>query len=408
MGRSSFRENMRTFDRWLSRRWGLVLALGVLLAVTIVFVADWFMDDEEHPRLELRDVPDSGEAFSTALFQNVATPMHPGQAIEIVDNGAVFDASASDITSAQTSIHVVVYIWEDGVASERIVAAIVPRARAGVQCRILVDAFGSPDFLEDVAPDLEDAGCEVREFRPIAELARNHRKIVVVDGRIAFTGGFGVADDWLGSGRDEGEWRDVAVRFQGPAVRDAQQGFAENWIEAGGALLPADAFAAAQPAGRARAAFVTSTGAPVITRADRLTQLMIAAAHERLWISNAYFVPSEVIRAQLAEKADLGVDVRVLTAGEKSDSKTSWSAQNSQYDELVDHGVRVFEYQPTMLHTKAMVVDDELSLVGSINLDPLSLRELDEAALVIDDRATNEQLARAFERDCEYAEEEER
>jgi cardiolipin synthase len=256
-----------------------------------------------------------------------------------------------------------------------------------------------------VAPELEDAGCEVRDFRPIVEIARNHRKIVVVDGRTAFTGGFGMRDDWLGSGREEDEWRDVAVRFQGPAVRDAQQGFAENWIEAGGALLPASAFVAAQPVGRARAAFVTSTGAPVITRADRLTQLMIAAGSERIWIANAYFVPSKVIQSQLAEKAALGVDVRVLTAGKKSDSKTSWGAQNSQYGELVEHGVRVWEYEPTMMHAKTMVVDDQLAVVGTINLDPLSLRELDEAALVIEDRAINEQLARSFETDCEYAEE---
>lgn len=396
---------MRTLDRGLSKGWGLVLALGVLLAVVVIFATDWFMDDEEHPRLEMRDVADHGEAFSDALFQNVATPMQSGHRVELVHNGAVFDAIAADIASAQTSIHVLVYIWEDGVASERIVEAIEPRARAGVECRILVDAFGSPDFLEDVAPELEDAGCEVRDFRPIVEIARNHRKIVVVDGRTAFTGGFGMRDDWLGSGREEDEWRDVAVRFQGPAVRDAQQGFAENWIEAGGALLPASAFVAAQPVGRARAAFVTSTGAPVITRADRLTQLMIAAGSERIWIANAYFVPSKVIQSQLAEKAALGVDVRVLTAGKKSDSKTSWGAQNSQYGELVEHGVRVWEYEPTMMHAKTMVVDDQLAVVGTINLDPLSLRELDEAALVIEDRAINEQLARSFETDCEYAEE---
>ena len=408
MGKTSFRDTLHTLDRGLSKRWGLVLALGVLLAAVVVFAANWFLDPEEHPRLELRDVADGGDGFSDALFQNVAVPMRGGHDIELFENGTVFDAIANDIASAQTSIHVLLYIWEDGVASERMVAAIVPRARAGVECRILVDAFGSPDFLEDVAPELEDAGCEVRDFRPILEIARNHRKIVVVDGRVSFTGGFGMRDDWLGSGREEDEWRDTAVRFEGPAVRDAQQGFAENWIEAGGALLPAAAFETGAPTGRARAAFVTSTGAPVITRADRLTQVMIAAAHERLWIANAYFVPSKAIRDQLAEKADLGVDVRVLTAGKKSDSKTSWGAQNSQYGELVEHGVRIWEYQPTMMHAKTIVVDDRLSVIGSINLDPLSLRELDEAALVVDDRTTNEQLARSFEADCEYAEEEAR
>jgi cardiolipin synthase len=397
---------MHTLDRGLFKGWGLILGLGVVLVVVVVFAVDWFTDDEEHPRLELGDVPDGGEAFSNALFQSVATPMRAGHDIDLVHDGEVFDALASDIASARTSIHVLVYIWEDGLVSERIVAAIVPRARAGVECRVLVDAFGSPDFLEDVSPELEAAGCQVHVFRPRVEIARNHRKLVVVDGRIAFTGGFGMRDEWLGSGREEDEWRDVAVRFQGPAVREAQQAFAENWVESGGELLPAQAFPDVAPAGHARAAFVTSTGAPVITRADRLTQLMIAAADERIWIANAYFVPSKPIRDQLIEKVALGVDVRVLTAGKKSDSKTSWGAQNSQYDELVDHGVRVWEYQPTMMHAKTMVVDDRLSVVGTINLDLLSLRELDEAALVIEDAATNEQLARSFEADCEYANEE--
>ena len=396
---------MRPLDRGLSKGWGIILAVGVLLTVIVVFAADWFADDEEHPRLELHDIPDRGEAFSDALFQTVATPMRGGHDIDLVHNGEVFDAIEGDIAGAKTSIHVLVYIWEDGAASDRIVAAIVPRARAGVECRVLVDAFGSPDFLEDVAPALEDAGCQVREFRPIVEVARSHRKIVVVDGRIAYTGGFGMRDDWLGSGREEDEWRDVAVRFRGPAVREAQQGFAESWIEAGGGLLPAQAFPELEPAGRARAAFVTSTGAPVITRAERLTQLMIAAADERIWIANAYFVPSRPICDELAEKAAQGVDVRVLTAGRKSDSKTSWGTQNSRYGELLEHGVRVWEYEPTMMHAKTMVVDDQLSVVGSINLDPLSLRELDEAALVIEDAPTNEQLARAFEADCEHADE---
>jgi cardiolipin synthase len=405
MQRRLFSRIVRALDRGLSKGWWILLAVGVLLTLVVVLAVDWFSDDEEHPRLALHDVPDSGEAFSSALFQNVATPMRAGHDIDIVHNGAVFDAIASDIASAQASIHVLVYIWEDGAVSERIVAAIVPRARAGVQCRVLVDAFGSPDFLEEIAPKLEDAGCRVHEFRPTVEIARNHRKLVVVDGRIAFTGGFGMRDEWLGSGLAEDEWRDVAVRFQGPAVRDAQQAFAENWLESGGELLPVQAFPDAAPAGRARAAFVTSTGAPVITRADRLTQLMIAAASERLWIANAYFVPSKAICDQLAEKAALGVDVRVLTAGKKSDSKTSWGAQNYQYGELLEHGVRVWEYEPTMMHAKTMVVDDQLAVIGTINLDPLSLGELDEAALVVEDAATTEQLARSFEADCEHADE---
>lgn len=401
----SIRELGERLDRGLSARWGLVFALGVLLAATVWFTVDWFFDFDDGPRLELRDVPDHGDGFSIALFQNLGVDMHPGHDVEVIHDGAVFDAIERDLAGAQASIHVLVYIWEDGTASERMVQAISARARAGVECRIVVDAFGSPDFGEDVAPELEDAGCEVRSLRPDAEIARGHRKVVVVDGRIAFTGGFGVRDEWLGTGRSEDEWRDVAVRVAGPAVRYGQHAFAESWLEAGGQLLPASAFPELRPRGHARAAFVTSAGAPVLTRADRLTQLLIAAADERLWIANAYFVPSETIRDQLVAKAIAGVDVRVLTAGERSDSKTSWGVQNMHYDELTDYGVRVWEYQPGMMHAKTMVIDRDVSLVGTINLDPLSLRELDENAVVIDDCPTNEELARAFVADCEFAEE---
>jgi len=389
----------------LRRRWPWLLAGALLVAGLVGAIVLVFVGADERPPMRFGEIPDHGEEFSSALYQNVGTPMRTGHRVELLENGEVFDELTAEIAGAQTSIHVLQYIWERGAASDRIVAAISERARAGVECRIVVDAFGSPDFDGDLAPQLEDAGCEIHLFRPDAELSRNHRKIIVIDGRVAVTGGFGVRDEWLGSGREEDEWRDTAVRFRGPAVREAQQAFAENWLEAGGTVLPHHAFPVLPQAGRVRAAFVTSTGATVLTKAERLVQLLIHAASERVWIANAYFVPTDAILEQLVIKADSGVDVRVLTAGRKSDSKTSWGAQHSKYDDLLEHGVRIWEYEPTMMHSKTILVDDELSLVGTINLDPLSLGELEEVALVVEDRTTNEHLARAFEADCAHGEE---
>lgn len=348
------------------------------------------------------------EMFETALFQSVAAPLRPGHDIRLLDNGAVFDAVVADLRAARTSIHVLMYIWESGAASDRILAALQERARAGVQCRILVDAFGSAEFGERLAPQLEAAGCTVKLFRPLPgddELARNHRKLIVIDGRIAVTGGFGIRDNWLGGGLKEGEWRDTQVRFAGPAVLDAQQAFAENWQEAGGELLPPAAFPELSATGPARAAFVSSTAAATVTRAERLTQLLIQFGRQRIWISNAYFVPSVAITRLLERKAAEGVDVRVLVAGKQSDSKTSFGAQQLEYGSLTRAGVRVFEYTPSMLHTKAMLVDTELAVIGSINLDPLSLNKLEEGALVTRDAAVNEQLAQSFLRDCAQARE---
>jgi cardiolipin synthase len=343
--------------------------------------------------------------LTSALYQLVGVRLEPAHRVDLLLNGDVFPAIAEDVRRAQASIHVLSYIWEKGAASDPIVHAIAARASQGVECRILVDAVGSPDFRDDVAPALEQAGCEVHVFRPVQkgnQVARDHRKIVVVDGRVAFTGGFGIRDDWLGDGVTG--WRDTNVRFEGPTVADAQQAFAENWLEAGGDLLPTSAFPAPAAAGPADAVFVSSSAHPTLTKAERLTQLLIAVAKQRVWISNAYFVPTRGILDLLAEKASQGVDVRILTPGVKSDSKTAFGVQQTKFDGLVDAGAKIWEYQPTMMHAKTMVVDDDLAVVGSINLDPLSLGRLEDGALVVRDRAFAASLAAAFERDVTHGE----
>jgi len=354
------------------------------------------------------EIPASGPPFASALYQSLGVRLVPGNQVALLDNGAVFDALVEEIGKARSSVHVLLYIWEKGAASDRVTAALVERAKAGVACRILVDDFGSPDFAKTVQPPLVQAGCEVRVFRPLPgkdKLARNHRKIVVLDGKVAITGGFGIRDNWLGDGVHAEGWRDANVRFAGPAVLRAQQAIAESWQEAGGALLPPEALPELPAAGPASAAFVSSTASPNVTRSERLTQMMIAAARKRLWIANAYFIPSQAILDLLASKAASGVDVRILAPGMKSDSKTSFGAQQGEYGALMKRGVRVWEYQPSMMHAKTMVVDDELSLIGSINLDPLSLNKLEEGALVVDDRALAAALALGFGRDCEHAKE---
>jgi cardiolipin synthase len=345
--------------------------------------------------------------FSSALYQSVGVRMSAGNRVDLVDNGRVFDVLVAEIEKARVSVNIVLYIWENGAASDRIVAALAARARDGVRCRVLVDAVGSPDFGEKLGPTLALCGCEVQIFRPAlpsAGLSRNHRKIVIIDGLVGLTGGFGIRDNWLGDGCTEDAWRDTSVCFAGPAVAEAQQAFAENWQEAGGPLLPLEDFPLLEPVGTARVAFVSSTASPVVTRAERLTQLLITAATKRLWIANAYFVPSRAILEKLAIKASDGVDVRVLVAGQKSDSKTSFGAQQFHYGSLIDRGVRVWEYQPSMLHSKTMIVDDHLVLVGSVNLDPLSLNTLDEGALVVENPRLTTALAGTYLDDCGRAE----
>ena len=360
------------------------------------------------------NVPAVGAGFELALYQSLGVRMEPGHTVQVLENGLVFDGLERDLRAATSSVHVLFYIWEKGRASDRISAALQDRARAGLQCRILVDDLGSPDFARDVQPALSRAGCRVRVFRPQTlgnTLARDHRKLAIVDGVIGYTGGLGVRDNWLGDGVHEGGWRDTSVRFSGPSVAAAQQAFAENWQEAGGELLPASVFPtfgaqrAALNDATISAAFVASTGSSELTRAERLTQVMLAAARRRIWIENAYFVPTQGVSELLRRKAREGVDVRLMMPGKQSDSKTSFGAQHAEFGSLIKEGVRVFEYQPTMLHAKTMLVDDELALVGSINLDPLSLSKLEEDALVVASRSVVDTLARSFIVDSTHAEE---
>jgi len=406
---SSLRDAWARLRALLRRRWRLAVGLLLLLllagAASVGFAVS---GDDERKSFRLRAaIPPAGPGFALALYQSLGVRLMPGHQVALLSNGAVFDAIAADSGRARASIHVLLYIWERGAASDRILHALTARA-PGVACRVLVDDFGSPDFVETVQPGLVQAGCEVRIFRPSpAEdaLARNHRKIVVFDGRVAITGGFGARDNWLGDGVHGEAWRDANIRFSGPAVSEAQQAFAENWQEAGGALLPLEAFPTPETAGNASAAFVASTASPVLTRAERLSQLVIAAARKRIWIANAYFVPTDAILDLLIQKASQGVDVRILAPGKKSDSKTSFGAQHMEYGSLLERGVRVWEYQPSMMHAKTMLVDDELAVVGSINLEPLSLTKLEEAALVVEDRALAQELAASFGGDCKHAKE---
>jgi cardiolipin synthase len=256
---------------------------------------------------------------------------------------------------------------------------------------------------DELRAKFDRAHCQLRVFRPLPgpdNAARNHRKVFVIDGRVGFTGGFGVDDKWLGDGRGPKEWRDTNVRVEGPAVAEMQQAFGENWQEPGGDFLPPSEFPRLDPNGQAKAAFVRSDAAPVVTRAERLTQLAIASARKRVWIENAYFAPSKAILDLLGRQAAAGVDVRMVVAGRKSDSKLEFLWAQMDYGELQKRGVRIWEYQASMIHSKTMLVDDSLVIIGSVNLEPLSLNKLEDGALVAQDETAARKLAKDFEEDC--------
>jgi cardiolipin synthase len=358
--------------------------------------------------LRLRALPEGGpEARSLAFYQSLGVALTPGHRVELVENGHIFDAIEEEIRAARSSIHIASYIWRPGKPSDRLVRALRER-QPGVACRVLVDPLGSVNF-EAVAPSLAESGCEVRTFRPIQGSigsleasrikARMHRKLVVRDGVAGLTGGWGIWKSWLGNAEGPDSWRDVNVRVEGPTAREMQVAFAQSWQEAGGDFLPASDFPELPAVGGARAGFVASTGHRILSDARRMTLLTIAAARERLWIANAYFIPSEAISDMLIEKVKQGVDVRVLVPGRHHDIGPVHAAQRASYARLLEGGVRIWEYERSMMHAKTMLVDDSLSVIGSTNMDPLALSSSDEGSLVVEDVELATRLSDAFEKD---------
>ncbi|HYO55916.1 phospholipase D-like domain-containing protein [Archangium sp.] len=371
------------------------LLLACLLGIACVH--------RDHPQaLRIHeDVPGSGPALSLVLYQSVGVGLRPGHVVELVQDARILETLEAEIRQARESIHLLASSWQPGEASERLLRALSER-QPGVVCRILVDPIQSPGFQESMGTRLVRAGCEVRAFRPFigAEVvfaderleARNHRQLVIRDGRSGLTGGSGVGP----------AWRDTHVHVEGPAVRQLQQAFARDWLEAGGGLLPESAFPTLEPRGEARAGFVASTGSPSLSHSERMVQVLMAAARRRLWLTSACFVPTTATVDTLIRKARAGVDVRILVPGYEATSGVL-AAQRSSYERLLESGVRLWEYKSTLLQARTLVVDDQLAAVGSNNLEPNASAMLEEGALVVEDAPLARALADSFERDLSHA-----
>ncbi|MBA3889747.1 MAG: hypothetical protein H0X64_04385 [Gemmatimonadaceae bacterium] len=309
------------------------------------------------------------------------------------------------------------------------------RARAGVGVLFLLDAFGAQNLSREWSDSLAAAGVRVAHLRPLhwytlhKAANRSHVRVVVVDGRIGYTGGWGLADYWLGDGRTPGQWRETNARFTGPAVHALQAAFAIGWAEATGVLITGEMFfpgvmpdqlqasrtameesgaatdSATTPARTALAGLLLTQPTEGSTGAERFLALTIVGAEQRLWIANAYFVPDDDFRGLLARAARRGVDVRILTVGEETDVKTTRYAARARYESLLASGVRIYEYQPSMMHAKTVVADGRFGTIGSMNFDNRSLAFNNESSLVVLDTAFAAQMERAFEADLQYSKE---
>ena len=347
-----------------------------------------------------------------ALLTN--TTITSGNRIEILPNGEVYDRLWADLESARDLITWHVFWFKPGELADRLAGILCERARAGVDVLFLYDYFGAQGVPASYYDRLREAGVEVVAFRPprwntlYKFQQRMHVRAVVIDARCGYTGGFAIADEWTGDGRHPGQWRDTSIRVEGPVVNQLQAAFAANWTEATGDLLVGErvfTLDGEAPPGSTCAGLMHDAPSLGSTHAERYFMLALHSARERLYITNAYFVPDHYFRNALLEAVERGVDVRVLTPGTNTDRLSTYHAGRAHYEELLEGGVRIYHYRPTMVHAKTIVADGVWCSIGTVNFDNRSMVLNDEVAVVVQDEACGKVLEELFLQDLEYADE---
>lgn len=384
--------------------------------------AAWYGADSLRHRREQGDgydlhggAPAPGEeAFLHAAEALTAAPISVGNEIDLLINGdEIFPAFLETIRGAQRTLNLLTYVYWRGDIAHDVASALCERARAGVEVNVLLDAVGTAKMETGLLDDMRAAGVNVARFRPPRPYAakrlnhRTHRKLLIADGTIGMTGGVGIAEEWTGNAQDPDHWRDTHVRVRGPVVRGLQGAFAENWLEATGDVLVGEGhLPPLEPLdGGGPMQVVRSSAGMGDTNAEALFFLAIACARERLDLTAAYFAPRPAFVQALCDAAARDVEVRVLVPGPHIDKEIVRVAGRAVYEELLDCGVRIFEYQPTMLHAKTVCVDEAWSAVGSVNFDNRSFALNDEATLCVQDPRFAARLSEQFIRDLEVSEE---
>ena len=359
-------------------------------------------------------------AVSDPLFRRTiellaGMTLQDGNAIKVLTVGDPTYAQLwEDLRGARSTITLQMYYANPGRVATTLKDILVERARAGVHVLFLQDAIGSQNMSEEWQDSLRSAGVTVAIFRPPRWYQldkaghRSHIRVVVVDGHVGWTGGFGIDDKWLGDGRSNGSWRDTNARFIGPAVMQLQATFAASWAEATGELITGSLFF---PPGEFKSdgddygALLHMAPTVGSTPAERFLALSIEGARRTLYISNSYFVPDDDFRRMLTAAAKRGVDVRILLPSDKIDIKTTWYAGRRRYEELLTGGVRIYEYQPSMMHAKTFVIDGVWSTIGTMNMDNRSLAFNDESNIVAFDRSLGAEMDAIFFEDLKYSKE---
>lgn len=381
--------------------WGWALMIiGVIALVGVIgalFLPDW-----PNPDFSIGFDADPGsDDFSGGVATFLNEPLFQGGKATLLQNGdAFYPAMLRAIREARDTINFETYIFEPDEIGQQFIDAFKERSMAGVEVRLLVDGFGGMKLKRRYRDDLKRAGVMVHRFRPLGLrnlvriYRRAHRRAIVMDGKVGFTGGAAVSKKWKGNVTNQHEWRDSMTQITGPLVAGIQSAFAENWVYCTGEVLAGPRFFPPLERGPGICGIsVVSSPSDSLQPIRLLFWLTFSNARKRLWICNSYFIPDRRLRDAVVDRARHGVDVRILVPGNHTDAVPVQAAGQSYYEELLAAGVRIFEFEPAMMHAKTAVVDSAWSIVGSANMDERSMELNEENVLGIADR----EFARSIE-----------
>lgn len=355
----------------------------------------------------------SDVAFLQTMHALTGAPLSHGNRVEILRNGVqIFPAMLNAIRQATHTINLEFYIYWDGEIARTFAEALAERARAGVKVNIVLDAVGSAPMSGDLIDFLLRNGISIEWYHPIRWYTlsrvnhRTHRKLLIIDGKVGFTGGVGISDEWLGDADARDHWRDTMLRVEGPVVTQMQFAFMDNWVKSRGELLTGlDYFPVVPKSGEHVTQVVKSSPSEGSSTIKLLFVISIVSATKSIYISNAYFVPDRDMIRAFEGAVRRGVDVRIIVPGEFTDMPVVRHAGRLMYGHLLRRGIRIFEYQPTMMHAKTMVVDGIWTTVGSSNFDNRSFRLNDEVTLNVHDESIAAQMEQMFYEDLARSEE---
>ncbi len=383
----------------------LVAVVGTLAAVLLVLN---FSSGERKINHRIPHLYSVGDAqFVRSMGNLLGPPLVDGNNLaELLNGDEIFPAMLEAIRSAQRTITFETYIYWSGTIGKEFADALSERSAAGVKVHVLLDWVGSGKMDQAILDQMEKAGVQVERYHPLRwyTLARlnhrTHRKLLVVDGRVGFTGGVGIGDKWLGHAQDEEHWRDSHYRLEGPAVAHMQAAFLDNWLKTHSEVLHGeDYFPPLRAVGKASAQVFRSSSREGSESVRMMYLLSIAAASRSILLSAAYFVPDDLSVEMLVEARMRGARVEIIVPGTKIDVELTRKASRSRWGALLEAGVEIWEYQPTMYHCKVLIVDGMWVSVGSTNFDNRSFRLNDEANLNVLDHEFAERLTKTFEDD---------